>query len=80
MKSAFALFVQDGEVDAACGRIRRLGKRSVGKALVMPQVEIGFRSVVGDENFTVLVGIHRSRIDVQVRVEFLIDDFVSSAF
>src|ERR1041385_2860326 len=36
----------------------------------MPQVEIRFRAVVGDEHFAVLERRHRARIDVDVRIEF----------
>jgi hypothetical protein len=35
------------------------------------EVEIGLATVVGHEDLTVLERVHRSRIDVDVRVEFL---------
>jgi hypothetical protein len=38
---------------------------------VVPDVEIGFGSVVGHEHLAMLEGVHRARVDVQVRVEFL---------
>src|SRR5947207_2062757 len=41
----------------------------VREPLVMAQVEIGLGAVVGDEDFAVLKRRHRSRIDVEVRVE-----------
>ena len=41
----------------------------VGEALVMPEVEVRFRAVVGNENLPVLKRRHRARIDVQIRVE-----------
>ena len=40
----------------------------------MPEVEIGFRAVFGDEHLAVLERTHRSRIDVDVRVELEIGD------
>ena len=40
-----------------------------GEALVMPEVEIGLRPVIGDEDLAVLIRAHRARIDVQVRIE-----------
>ena len=60
-------------------RIKHLAGRKVGKfiqvdareTLVMPEVEVGFRPVFGDENFAVLEGIHRSRVDVHIWVQFL---------
>ena len=38
-------------------------------ALVMAEIEIGLGAIVGDVNLPVLVGAHRARIDVEVRVE-----------
>src|SRR2546430_2679013 len=35
----------------------------------MAEVEIRFRPIVGNEDFTVLVGVHRAGIDVDVGVE-----------
>ena len=43
--------------------------RRAGEALVMAEVEVGLRAVVGDEHLAVLVGRHRARIDVEVGVE-----------
>jgi len=34
-------------------------------------VEVGLGAVVGDEHLTVLEGVHRARIHVQVRIELL---------
>ena len=52
----------------------------MGEALVMAEVEIGLRAVVGDENFTVLKRAHRARIHVEVRIEFLQGDFETATF
>ena len=46
----------------------------------MTEVEIGFRAVIGHIDFAVLIGRHRAGVDVEVRVEFLHGDPVSSAF
>src|SRR5260370_9181147 len=40
------------------------------KALVMTEVEIGFRAVVGYEYFAMLKRRHRARIDVDVGIKF----------
>ena len=37
----------------------------------MTQVEVGLRAVIRDIHLAVLERVHRSRIHVQVRVEFL---------
>ena len=41
----------------------------VDEALVVAQVEVGLRAVVGDEDLAVLVGRHRAGIDVEVGVQ-----------
>ena len=52
----------------------------VREALVVAEVEIGLRAVVGDEDFAVLERAHGARIDVEVRIEFLQRDFEPAAF
>ena len=37
----------------------------------MPEVQVGFRAVVRDIYLAVLERIHRSRVDVEIRVELL---------
>src|SRR4051812_9780562 len=66
---AAALLGDDVEIDPPGGDVIRLRERTVDKALVMAEIEIGLRPVVGDEDFAVLKRRHRPGIDVQVRVE-----------
>ena len=47
------------------------GHADVEETLVVPKVEVRFSPVVGDVDFAMLEGVHRSRIDVDVRVELL---------
>ena len=61
-------------IDAAGGDVRRPGGVGIGVALVVTQVEVGFRPVLGYEDLAVLVRGHRSRVDVDVRVELLDPD------
>ncbi len=62
---AAALFLDDLLVDAAGGEVVVAGEGRVGEALVVAQVEVGLRAVVGDKNFAVLEGRHGSGIDVR---------------
>jgi hypothetical protein len=48
--------------------LRELG---VCEPLVVAQIEIGLGAVIGDKNFSMLERAHGSRIDVEIRVEFL---------
>ena len=66
---AAPLLGEDFLIDFAGGDVVGAGRRPPGKSLVMAEVEIGLGAVVGDEDLAVLVGRHRARIDVEIRVE-----------
>ena len=61
----------DFRIHLAGGHIRRTGQIPVQEALIVTDVEVGFGPVLGDEYLTVLERVHGSRINVEVRVEFL---------
>ncbi len=64
----------DRAVDRA-GRPVGVGREVlIDEPLVVPEVEIGFAAIVGDEHLAVFEGVHRARIDVEIRVEFLHGD------
>ena len=67
-------------VDAPARKIVGLRKRSVRESFVVPQVQIGLRAIVGDEDLAMLKRTHRSRIDVQVWIELLQRDLEPAAF
>ena len=66
---AAALLGDDLLVDSAGGQVVIARQLGVGKALVMAQVEIGFRPIIGHKYFAVLEGAHGAGVDVEVRVE-----------
>ena len=55
---AAAFLVDDVVVDASGGGVVALGEGNVEIALVVAEVEVGFRAVVGHIDFAVLEGIH----------------------
>ena len=55
-------------VDLPGGEIRRARDVAVDEALVVAEVEVALRAVLGDEDLAVLVRRHRSGVDVQVRI------------
>src|SRR4029077_20478808 len=61
-------------VDLAHGHVGRDGQVLVYEPLVVAEVEVGFRAVVGDKHLAVLVGAHRPRVDVEVWVQLLQGD------
>ena len=74
------LLVDHREVDLP-GRVVRVAVQGgVGEAFVVSEVEVGFAAVVQDVDFAVLIGAHRARIDVDVRIEFLHADGKSALF
>ena len=46
----------------------------------MSEIEVGLSTVIGNENFSVLDRVHGTRIDVDVRIEFLHGNFVAAGF
>ncbi len=77
---AAPFLVEDGLIDLAAGKIVDAGQLDVGEALIMAEVEVRFRAVVEHINFTVLIGAHRARIDIEIRVELLQRDFQAAIF
>jgi len=45
----------------------------------MPQIQIGLRTVIQNKYFPMLEWIHRSRIDIQIRIKFHIHNLQPSS-
>jgi len=71
---AASLLADHALVDLARREVVALGHLHVDEALVMAEVEIGLGTVLGDEHLAVLERAHRSRIDVDVRIELEVGD------
>ncbi len=68
---ATAFFGDDRGVDLAGGDIGLGGQVDVEESFVVADVEIGFGAVFGDEDLTVLEGVHGAGINVEVRIQLL---------
>ena len=51
---------------------------NIGKTLIMTQIEIGLMTVDGYIAFAMFIGIQRTRVDIDIRVELLNCNFISS--
>ena len=67
--NALALIGKHIVVHTARGAGAVFGQGNVNKPLVMPQIQIGFCTVVRHEYFAVLYRIHRAGVDVEIRVQ-----------
>ncbi|MCH8844798.1 MAG: hypothetical protein IID61_17705, partial [SAR324 cluster bacterium] len=56
-------------VNSSGGNVVVLGEGFIQKAFIVAQVKIGLGPVIGNEHLTVLQRIHRSRINIQIRIE-----------
>ena len=65
-------------VDFSGGDVVHPVGRAPGEPLIVAEVEIGLRPVVGDEDLAVLVGAHGPRVDVQIGVELAEPDLVAA--
>ena len=68
---AAALLVQNVPVDLAGGEVGELVEVLVDEALVVAEVEVGLRAVLGHVHLAVLIRAHRTGIDVDVGIELL---------
>jgi hypothetical protein len=66
-----ALAPDHGVVDRARGDVGCPGGVLVREPLVVAEVEVGLRPVLGDEDLAVLEGAHRPRVYVDVGIELL---------
>src|SRR5690606_33586417 len=66
-----ALLFDDALVDPPGGNIVGLGGTDVQKTLVMPQVQVGLRPIVGDITFPMFIGIEGSGVYVDIGIQFL---------
>ncbi len=76
--AALALLLDHLAVDAARGDIVGLARRDAGEALIMAQIEIGLRAVIGDIDLAMLERAHRARIDIQIGIELAQTDLVAA--
>lgn len=60
----------DGFVNLSGGEVVHLVHPGGDETFVVTQIEVGFRAVIGHENFTVLEWTHGSRIHIDVWVQF----------
>ena len=68
---AAAFLRDDRGVDLSGGHVRCAVEAVVEEALVVADVEVGLCTVLGDEDFTVLEGVHRAGIHVEVGIQLL---------
>ena len=75
---AAALLGENVLIDAAGGDVVALGRVDAGEALIVAEVEVGLRPVVGHVDLAVLIGAHGARIDVEIRIQLAQADLVSA--
>ena len=61
----------DFGIDLAGSHVADASQAGVDEALVVAQIQIGFRPVIEHEHFAVLVGAHRARVHIDVGIELL---------
>ena len=75
---ATAFLVDNALVDATGCNVVGFGCLDSQEAFIVSQVKIGFVAVYGYITFTVLVWIHSSRVDVDIRIKLLNGNIVAS--
>ena len=77
---AAPFFLEDGLVNLSRCKIIKTAEFPGGEAFVVPQIQIGLRTIIQDVDFAMLVGAHGSRIDVDIRIQLLHSDGESAPF
>ena len=68
---ALALLVDHALINLTGGHVVGMAGRNRSETLVMPQVEVGFRTVFGHVTLSVLVRIQGSGVDIDIGIQFL---------
>src|SRR6476660_3283209 len=64
-----ALAREDVLIDASRRDVVVARGRAPREAFIMPEIEVGLRAIVGNEDLAVLVRRHRSGVDVEIGIE-----------
>ena len=73
-----AFFVQHVPVDLTGGQVGVFVQILVNEPLIVTQVQVRFRTVLGDVDLTMLVGTHGARVHINVGVQLLCGYFQAS--
>ena len=66
-----ALLVQHVPIDLAGGKVGKFIQVLVNETLIVAQIQIGLRPVLGDVHLAVLVGAHGARIHIDIGIQLL---------
>ena len=75
-----SFFLQNGPVDFSGRDIGIFCQTFINKTFIMSKIQISFSSVIRYEYFSMLYWIHRSWIDIDIRVKFLHGYRISAGF
>ena len=64
-------FAEHIPIDLSGGEVVSGGELLVEEPFVTPDIEVSFTTVARDEYLAVLVGVHRTGVDVEVRIDLL---------
>ncbi len=74
-----AFFGNDRLINFTGSHVGTFGQVDINKTFIMAQVQICFRAIIRHEHFTVLIRTHGSRIDIDIRIEFLYRNLIAPA-
>ena len=74
----FAFTFDDGLINLACPDIICCGRPNIGKPFVMSQIQVCLTSIGCYIAFSVFVWVERTRNNIDVRVELLNRDFITT--
>ena len=79
-KISAAFFLKNGPVDLSCCNIGIFCQAFINKSFVMTKVKVCLRTVICNENLSVLYRVHCTWVNIDVRIEFLHSHSVTTRF
>ena len=74
------LLVQNVPIDLSCGQVGVFVQVFVDESFIMPQIQVGFRTVLGHIHLAMLIGAHGARVNIDIGIQLLRGDLQTSGF
>ena len=74
------LFLQNRPVNFTGGHVGIFIQAFINKSLIMTEIQVCLRTVVGNKNLAVLNGVHRTRVYIDIGIKLLHRHLITSGF
>ena len=75
-----AFFLKNGPIDLSCCNIGILCQAFIDESFIMSKVKVGLSTIISYKYFTMLYWVHSTRVNIDVWIEFLHCNCVTTSF